>query len=192
VQEQAAILNNVSAEPFRHQDRKLILAHTPEELDQSELRSDKGIVDGCVCPCRCWLVQACLLRGVGRRPPEAAQNRYCTSSFARSPRSVANTKIGQGLGVHAHSAAQPPIGDMLAAKTRHLPRARHALDRREKPQSQQDARIRRRMAGPPLEGFDWAEGARVKSLRAPDREDSHGARNFRCCHGRSPSSPTRS
>jgi hypothetical protein len=32
----------------------------------------------------------------------------------------------------------------------------------------------------------------VKSLRAPDREDSHGARNFRCCHGRSPSSPTRS
>ena len=44
--------------------------------------------------------------------------------------------FGQGLSVHAHSAAQPPIGDMLAAKTRHLPRTRHALDPREKPQSQ--------------------------------------------------------
>jgi hypothetical protein len=30
---------------------------------------------------------------------------------------------------------------MLAAKTRHLPRTRNPLDRREKPQSQQDARI---------------------------------------------------
>jgi hypothetical protein len=60
---------------------------------------------------------------------------------------------------------------MLAAKTRHLPRTRNPLDRREKPQSQQDARIRRRMAGPPLKGFDRAEQrGQVQAFdKTPDR-----------------------
>ena len=62
-------------------------------------------------------------------------------SIRRSSSAAPWPTRGQALGVHAHSAAQPPIGDMLAAKTRHLPRTRNPLDRREKPQSQQDARI---------------------------------------------------
>jgi hypothetical protein len=86
-------------------------------------------------------------------------------------RSVANTEIGQGLGVHTHAAAQPPVGDVLATKTRYLPRTLHALDRREKPQSQQDARIRSRMPRPSLEGFDRAEQrGQVQTFdKTPDR-----------------------
>ena len=107
---------------------------------------------------RCSHTNAVLRHAIQTRNACHYQARETVDEKVFQRRAVANTKISQGLGVHAHSAAQPPIGDMLAAKTRHLPRTHHGLDRREKPKSQQDARIRRRVAArPPLEGFDWAE-----------------------------------
>jgi hypothetical protein len=79
----------------------------------------------------------------------------------------ADPEVGQRLGVHA-DAAQPLIGDVLVAQAGHRTGAADALDRREQPQSHQDARVRRRMAGLPLHRLDRSlEPRQVQPLDKP-------------------------
>ena len=44
VQEQQALMKEISAEDLRHQDRKLVLAQAPDELDRTELSRDPGVL----------------------------------------------------------------------------------------------------------------------------------------------------
>lgn len=96
-------------------------------------------------------------------------------------RAVADAEVGQRLGIHTDTAAQPLVGDVLVAQPRQLAGAADAIGRGIQPQRQQDARVRRRMARSTLHRLDRRHQRRhVQPLdEVPHHPDAVGTRSSR-------------